>query len=160
MWVDSHSHLYLRQFDEDRSAVMQRAHEAEIRHIFLPDIDSTTSSRVDQLVSEYPEVCHKMSGLHPCSVKDNVTYELDHVRRRLFEDEDVVALGEVGLDYYWDKSYVEEQKDAFERQIEWARELDLPIIIHSRDSLDDTISTIEKLSRGDLRGSAERLRCG
>ncbi|MDX1685618.1 MAG: TatD family hydrolase [Saprospiraceae bacterium] len=152
MWIDTHCHLYLKQFDEDREEMVKRAISNDVRHMFLPDIDSSTTGRLDDLISSYPANCHRISGLHPCSVKDNYEDELAHVQERLFGREDVVAVGETGLDYYWDKSHIDEQQRAFERQIEWARELELPIIIHSRDSLDETIGTIEKMTRGDLRG--------
>lgn len=150
MWIDTHAHLYLDQFAEDRDLMMKRALDAGVEHFFLPDIDKRTTDSLDDLVASYKGHCHPMSGLHPCSVKENYEEELRHVRERL--DQGMVAVGEVGLDYYWDTSFVDQQQDAFERQIEWARELDLPIIIHSRDSLDDTIGTIERMSKGDLKG--------
>lgn len=151
MWIDTHAHLYLDKFDEDRMEMIDRAVDARVGHVFLPDIDSGTSDDLDALVEQCPQ-CHVMSGLHPCSVKKGYKAELEHVFHRLETLSDIVGVGEVGLDYYGDKTHVNEQQEAFEIQIEWARERSLPIIIHSRDSLDDTISTIEKKTRGDLTG--------
>jgi TatD DNase family protein len=151
MWIDTHAHIYLEQFNEDRPQLIKRALELGVERIYLPDIDSKTTDSLWSLVAKYPDVCFGMTGLHPCSVKETVDVELEHVHRVL-ESGKAVAVGEVGLDYYWDKTHIDLQKSAFKQQIEWARDRDLPIVIHSRDSLDDTIGVIEELSRGDLRG--------
>ena len=151
MWTDTHAHLYLEQYKDDRSQMIERALLAKISGIYLPDIDSRTSAALWTMVDEYPGLCYGMAGLHPCSVNDSVEIELEHVFKTLQEGRPV-AVGEVGLDYYWDKTYIDLQQKAFRRQIEWARDMDLPIIIHSRESLEDTISTIEEMNKGDLRG--------
>ena len=150
-WIDTHAHLYLEQFNEDRDQVVARCRERGVHRVCLPDIDSSTTQRLRKMVDDYPGFAFGMSGLHPCSVHENVKEQLEHVKSQLGAVPQI-AVGEIGLDYYWDKSFIEDQKKAYRVQIEWARELDLPIIIHSRDSLEDTISIIEELSRGDLRG--------
>lgn len=150
-WIDTHAHLYLRQFDEDRDELMANCLKKGVNRICLPDIDSTTTESLREMVRDFPDFAFSMSGLHPCSVKEDVKDQLSHVRTQLTTFPQI-AVGEIGLDYYWDKTYVEDQKKAYRLQIEWARELNLPVIIHSRDSLDDTIAIIEELSRGDLSG--------
>ena len=150
-WIDTHAHLYLKQFDDDRDEVVARCRERGVHRVCLPDIDNSTTQSLRKMVNDHPDFAYGMSGLHPCSVHEDVKEQLEHVRTQLTTVPQI-ALGEIGLDYYWDKTFVEDQKMAYRVQIEWAREMDLPIIIHSRDSLDDTISIIEELSRGDLRG--------
>lgn len=151
MWIDTHAHLYLPQFDDDRDQVMEDLKGHGVDAVYLPDIDSSTSDALDRVIRDFP-FCRPMTGLHPCSVKEDVEKELAHVKDRLECVDGLAALGEIGLDYYWDKSYIDAQQKAFELQVEWARERQLPVVIHSRDSLEDTISTIERLSKGDITG--------
>ena len=122
-----------------------------VEKVCLPDIDRSTTDRLDELVARFPGWAYAMTGLHPCSVKDNYKTEIAHIQEQL-ANKPVIAIGEIGLDYYWDKTFVKEQNLAFREQVELARAHSLPIVIHSRDSLDDTISTIEELTKGDLRG--------
>jgi len=150
-WIDTHSHLYLQQFDDDRDEMMKRCKENGVDHIFLPDIDASTTDSLWKLVDQYPNTCFGMSGLHPCSVNENYREQLEHVSK-IAREKPIVAIGEIGLDYYWDKTYVEQQKLAYRAQIEMALELDLPIIIHSRDSLDDTIGMVEDFADPRLKG--------
>ncbi|NND06639.1 MAG: TatD family hydrolase [Saprospiraceae bacterium] len=149
--IDTHAHLYLEQFDDDRAEVMDRAQTAGVQQILLPNIDSKTVAAMHALVSAYPDRCKAMMGLHPCSVDKDVDRELVVVEQHLSQ-RPYVAVGEIGLDYYWDKTHIEEQKEAFRVQTKWAHSLALPIVIHSRDSIDDILEELEKLALPGLRG--------
>ena len=151
MFIDTHAHLYLDKFNEDIDQIMINARSSGVSKIYLPNIDSSTTKALLELSNAYPNECIPMMGLHPCSVKENYKEELDHVREML-DSQSFVAVGEIGLDYYWDKSFIEIQKEAYIKQIEWAKELGKPIVIHSRDSLDDTIAIAEKMQDGNLTG--------
>lgn len=150
-FIDSHTHIYLPEFDADRAAMIDRAVEAGVEKMLLPAIDSATYERQLKVEADYPDRCLSMMGLHPCSAKENVEMELAIVRKHL-EQRSFVAVGEIGLDLYWDKDHLNEQYLAFERQIEWALEFDLPIVIHSRESMDRCIEVVKKHQRGNLRG--------
>ena len=119
--------------------------------MFLPAIDSSTHPKQLEVEAEFPDRCISMMGLHPCSAKENVEEELLIVRRYL-EQRPFVAVGEIGLDLYWDKTHLDQQYLAFERQVEWALEFDLPIVIHSRESMDRCIEVVKKFQNGKLRG--------
>ena len=149
--IDSHTHLYLEQFDEDRAELISKAGEFGIDRFLLPHIDSETTQAMYDLVKQYPDKCFPMMGLHPCSVKENFEEELALVKELLFSKEHV-AVGEIGLDHYWDKTFVDQQRDAFIRQIHWANELDLPIVIHSRETIDLLIEVLEKEAIEGLKG--------
>ncbi|MBT8233152.1 MAG: TatD family hydrolase [Saprospiraceae bacterium] len=151
MYIDSHAHLYLEQFDEDIDVVINTAIKSEVKRIFLPNIDSTTIDRLHNLEASYPDNCFAMMGLHPCSVKENFETELSIVKHNLSQRK-YYGIGETGIDLYWDKTFREEQIYSFEQQIAWAKEFDLPVIIHSRDSLDLTIEIIAKHQDGKLKG--------
>ncbi|NNE15125.1 MAG: TatD family hydrolase [Saprospiraceae bacterium] len=151
MYIDSHAHLYLEQFDEDIDVVINTAIKSEVKRIFLPNIDSTTIERLHNLEASYPDNCFAMMGLHPCSVKENFETELSIVKHNLSQRK-YYGIGETGIDLYWDKTFREEQIYSFEQQIVWAKEFDLPVIIHSRDSLDLTIEIIAKHQDGKLKG--------
>ena len=149
--IDTHTHLYAAQFDEDQKAMMERAFEVGVQQFFLPNIDSESIEPMLKLEAEYPGRCFAMMGLHPCSVKENYREELELVKkwldRRAFS-----AVGEIGLDLYWDKTYVEEQKEAFRIQIEWAKSLGIPIVIHTRDAMDMAIEIVEEHKDEQLEG--------
>lgn len=134
--VDSHSHLFLEEFSEDLPQVMERAREAGVTHIFMPNIDSTTVAPLLKVCSDYEGFCYPMAGLHPTSVNAGYERELELVRRQLETERKYVAVGEIGMDLYWDKTFVAEQQIAFERQIRWALEFRLPVVIHSREAFD------------------------
>lgn len=141
--IDTHCHLYLPEFDADREAMLQRAEEAGVTKFFLPNIDSGSVESMNLLVTRHPETCLRMMGLHPCSVKENWSDEISIIENWLFNPSyQWYGIGETGLDYYWDKSFVPQQKKNFQQHIEWAKQLRLPIIIHSRDALDDCIEMI------------------
>ena len=136
MLVDSHSHLFLEEFADDLPQVMQRAREAGVTHIFMPNIDSTTIESLLSVCAAYKEFCFPMIGLHPTSVNENYKKELDIVAGQLASSNGYVAIGEIGLDLYWDKTFLREQLLAFEKQVEWALEYHLPIVIHTREAFD------------------------
>ncbi|HMR42299.1 MAG TPA: TatD family hydrolase [Saprospiraceae bacterium] len=152
MLIDTHAHLYAAQFDEDRDEMMERAISAGVRKFFLPNIDSGSITGMLDLEKKYPGHCFAMMGLHPCSVNENYESELALVRSWL-EKRSFSAVGEIGIDLYWDKTFVEEQKDTFLRQVTWAQEFDLPIVIHSRESIDLILDLLENLAnKNKLRG--------
>lgn len=151
MFIDSHAHLYLPQFEEDIDEVIQRAIDSNVQKIFLPNIDSSTTEAMYALSDKYPEVCYPMMGLHPCSVKENYKEELAHIKE-IKETRKIYGVGELGVDLYWDKTFEKEQIIAFQTQIEWAIEWKLPIIIHSRDALHLTIDIVENMKHPDLTG--------
>ena len=149
--IDTHCHLYVKTFRSDIAQVIERAEDEGIFRFYLPAIDSEEIPAMLELESKYPGKCKAMMGLHPCSVKDNYREELaivaDWLGKRAF-----AAVGEIGLDYYWDKTHVDQQKQAFHEQIGWALQYKLPIVIHSRESMDDCISIVQEHQRGDLGG--------
>ena len=149
--IDTHSHIYLPDFDEDRQLMMERAENEGIRTILMPAIDAGTHEKMIAREMESKGKHLSMMGLHPCSVRDNYEMELGTVRKYL-EERKFVAIGEIGLDFYWDLSFKEQQVEAFQKQISWALELDLPIVIHSRNSIDECIRVVEENQDGRLRG--------
>ena len=151
MFIDTHAHLYLEHFKEDIDFVVELTRESGVEHVYLPNVDSETTGELLNLVECYPDMMHPMMGIHPCSIKENYLDELRHAEEELGKG-NYIAIGEIGIDLYWEKTFHKEQKKAFERQIEWSRDLGLPFVIHSRESLDETISTVEKLQKGDLKG--------
>lgn len=149
--IDTHTHLYLDDFKADIEEVISRARNAGVEKFYLPNIDSSFIDDLLKLEQQFPGECIGMMGLHPCSVKENVADELKLVEEWL-KKRPFAAVGEIGLDYHWDKTFVAEQKDAFRLQIKWAQELNLPIVIHSRDSMQDCIDLVREHQNGKLRG--------
>jgi TatD DNase family protein len=149
--IDTHAHLYLEEFSSDQEAVVKNAQEEGVTRIYMPNIDAESIDPMLEMERKYPGYCIPMMGLHPCYVHKEAATPLKMIEEWL-EKRKFAAIGEVGLDYYWDKTNAEEQKLAFERQVQWAQELDLPIIIHSRKSLDDCIAIIKKYQNGKLKG--------
>jgi len=151
-FIDTHSHLYSSQFDEDRTQSINEAISAGVSTILLPNISSKYTKGMLELCDEFPENCFAMIGLHPCDVnEDNIEAELLHVEQELAKGK-YIAVGEIGLDLYWDKTKLEIQKKAFINQIELAKKHKLPIAIHVRDSFAEAIEIIEKLNDENLRG--------
>lgn len=144
--VDTHTHLFLEEFDEDRDQVVKNSLDAGVTKLILPNIDSTSIKPLDKMVSDYPGTCYGAMGLHPSSVKENFRDELAVIKERLYAG-DYVAVGEIGIDLYWDKTFIEEQIIAFEEQIEWALDLELPIIIHARDSFPEIFESLNKFDK-------------
>lgn len=149
--IDTHTHLYLDRFDEDRSEMIERAMEKGVKRFYLPNIDSSSIESMLKLEAEYPLECFAMMGLHPCSVKENVEEELEIVKKWL-NQRPFCAVGEIGLDFFWDKTFFEQQKMAFKTQIQWAKDLDLPIVIHSRDSTQEVIEILREVQDDKLKG--------
>jgi len=149
--IDTHTHLYSSQFGEDRAEMIARAKEVGVEKVFLPNIDSSTIDEMLQLEKDYPDFCYPMMGLHPTSVKEDYQEELAIVKKYLFERK-FVAVGEIGVDLYWDKTFKEQQIEAFLAQAKWAEELDIPIIIHARNSLDILIELVKEIKGPKVRG--------
>ena len=149
--IETHAHIYLPQFNEDLDEVIERAKESGIQKIFMPNIDSSSVDDMLELENRYPGYCFPMMGLHPCSVKEDFEKELKIVEEWLSK-RTFAAVGEMGTDLYWDKSFFEQQKEAFTIQCGWAVQYDSPIVIHCRESIDETIDLLEKLSPNHPRG--------
>lgn len=150
-FIDTHAHLYVKQFDEDRKEMLERARSQQITRFYLPNIDSTSIDAMLELEAAYPEDCFAMMGVHPCSIKADYKEELK-IAENWLKKRPFVAVGEIGIDLYWDKTFVKEQQEAFRIQINWARELGIPFVIHSRDSLDMTIDIVGAEQDGNLKG--------
>lgn len=157
--IDTHSHLFVEEFDADRAEVMRRAQEAGITHIVMPNIDAASVAPMLQVCAEYPDLCYPTIGLHPTEVKEDYRQVLTAMKAQL--DASVrgeashapfIAIGEVGLDLYWDSTYKQEQQAALEEQIGWALEYDLPIIIHSREAFAELYELFSKYKGTPLRG--------
>jgi len=149
--TDTHTHLYSSQFDEDRSEMMQRALDAGVSRFFIPAIDSSYTESMLDLEKNYPKNVFIMMGLHPTSVKENYKEELDLVKQWLGQRK-FYAVGEIGIDLYWDKTFLQQQQDAFKTQIEWAKENNLPIVIHCRDAFDEVFEVLEDVNDDKLHG--------
>lgn len=151
MITDTHTHLYSEQFDEDRSEMIARAKEAGVSRFYIPAIDSSYTQRMYQLEKAYPHDIFLMMGLHPTSVKDNFKDELAHIEAQLAQ-RDFYAIGEIGIDLYWDKSFLAQQQEAFTTQIRWAKEKKWPIVIHCRDAFDEVFEVLAAEKDANLRG--------
>ena len=149
--TDTHAHLYSESFDEDRSEMIHRALEKGIERFFLPAIDSTYTASMKELREQFPENIFLMTGLHPTHVKEDFETELAHVEEEL-NSGDYIAVGEIGMDLYWDKTFAKEQVEAFQRQTSWAYERELPIIIHCRDAFDEIFEVIEGMPYQKFNG--------
>ncbi|HEX2846258.1 MAG TPA: TatD family hydrolase [Chitinophagaceae bacterium] len=149
--IDTHAHLYSNQFNNDRPAMLQRAREAGLSKVLLPAIDSESHENMLKLEEENPGFCLAMMGLHPCSVKEDYEQELkiaeEYLAGRAF-----IGVGEIGLDFYWDLTFKEQQFKAFHRQVEWALHYGLPIAIHSRNANDECIQVVREHQKGSLKG--------
>lgn len=143
MFIDTHSHIYEEEFREDRAATVQRALEANVKYIVLPDIDSESRGRMLALEAQYPDMMFPLAGLHPTSVHENYREELTQVEKQL-GTHTFYGIGECGIDLYWDKSTYKEQVKAFEHQLGLAKDMNFPIIIHSRESLPEIFQVLKK----------------
>ena len=150
--IDTHAHLYAEEFEEDRGDMLQRAKDAGIKAILLPNIDSSSIAPMEKLASQHPS-CIQMMGLHPSYVKENWEEELEIVQNKLYENpKQYCAVGEIGMDLYWDKTFVEEQKEVFRRQVKLAKELNLPIAIHVRKAFDELFEILDQEWTPALKG--------
>ena len=150
-FVDTHCHLYAKEFEHDVAEVLKRSEATGVEKFYLPAIDSSTLQAMLELEKKFPGKCIAMAGLHPCSVKENYKEEL-HIIEALLEKRKFAAIGETGLDFYWDKSFEKDQYNAFHAQVEWALHYDLPIVIHSRQSMQESISVVREHQKGELKG--------
>ncbi len=150
LMIDTHSHLYSRKFQEDLPAVIARAREV-LSHVFLPNIDIPSIAEMNALADRDRAFFKPMMGLHPCSVKEDWQAVLEQMEGE-WDKGGYVGVGECGLDYYWDKTFVPAQKEALRQQIAWAKAKQLPLILHCRDSMDDVIELVREGQDGRLRG--------
>ena len=151
IFIDTHCHLYAEDFANDILEVMQRADYEGVKKFYLPAIDSASFPALIDLEKKFPGKCIPMAGLHPCSVKENYKEELKFVEKNLSEA-GFAAVGEIGLDFYWDRSFEKEQYEVMHQQVEWALHYDIPIVIHSRDSIQQTIGLVKEHQKGKLKG--------
>lgn len=140
--TDTHTHLFAEEFDSDRNAMIERAISAGVKKFFLPNIDSTSIAGMLALEKQFPDNCFAMMGLHPCSVNEKYEEELKIVED-WFSKRKFSAVGEIGMDYHWDKTFVPQQKDAFSRQIDLAKKYNRPVVIHQRECFDDVLAVVE-----------------
>lgn len=151
MITDTHTHLYSEQFDEDRNEMIQRAKDVGVTRFFIPAIDSSYSDSMFDLEGKYPNDVFLMMGLHPTSVKENYKEELAHVKKWI-DKRSFYAIGEIGIDLYWDQSFLTQQQESFRTQIQWAKEKKLPIVIHCRDAFDEIFEVLETEKGDNLFG--------
>ena len=151
MITDTHTHLYSSQFAEDQKEMMQRAKDAGVSRFFIPAIDSSYTENMLKLEENFPDDVFLMMGLHPTYVKENYLEELAHVKEWI-DKRNFYAIGEIGIDLYWDKTFLVQQQEAFKTQIKWAKEKKLPIVIHCRDAFDEIFEVLEAEKGNDLRG--------
>lgn len=151
MFVDTHTHLFTDAFDEDRDVVVKRAIDAGVERLLLPNIDVASIDPMHALEARFPENCFAMMGLHPSSVDAEWEQSLEIVKKHLFQRK-YIAVGEIGMDLYWDKTYVAEQREAFSRQVKWAKELKIPIAIHAREAFDEIFEVLDQLNDASLTG--------
>lgn len=149
--IDTHTHLFTKNFDNDLDAVIQRAKDAGVGLMLLPDIDSESTERMKSVCERFPALVKPMMGIHPCSVTKDYKNQLAVVKAELNQG-GYVAVGEIGLDLHWDKEYLPVQIAAFEQQMDWAKEMKLPVAVHCRDAYDEVIDSITKVQDGTLTG--------
>ncbi len=150
-YIDTHAHIYAEEFKKELPDVLQRCEEQSVKKIYMPNVDHRSIDEMLEVEHRWPELCHAMMGLHPCSVKKDFQRELyiveDWLSKRKFS-----AIGEIGTDLYWDQSFWEQQKEALGIQVGWAKKYRLPIVLHCRESLDQTIEMLEQFQDGNLTG--------
>jgi len=149
--TDTHTHLYYERDAGKRKLLMQRCLDNQVERLFLPNVDSDSISMVAELVSEYPQHCFTMLGLHPCDVKERYKTELELIKQAIVKTK-IYAIGEIGIDLYWDKTTLAIQQEAFRMQISWAKELGLPIVIHCRDAFDEVYELLLSERDDKFRG--------
>jgi TatD DNase family protein len=153
MFIDTHTHLYAEEFKDDRKEVVEKAIKSGIEKLLLPNIDVESIEGMHQLVEQYPENCYAMMGLHPGYVKEDWETQLKTIEENLFaQPEKYIAIGEIGMDLYWDKTFQEQQALVFRKQVEWAKALKLPIVIHARDAFDEIFEILDEINTPELSG--------
>jgi len=150
-WTDTHAHIYSKDFNEDRTEILRQCDDSDIKRIYMPNVDHTSIDDMLELEQRHPQQCFAMMGLHPCSVKKDFESELYQVEEWLSKRK-FTAVGEMGTDLYWDKTYWNQQQEAFKIQVGWAKKYRLPVVIHCRESIDETIELLEPLLDGQLTG--------
>jgi len=150
-YIDTHTHLYLPEFDTDRDEIVSRAVGNGIVKMLLPNIDIHSVDQMLSAVNRYAGICYPMTGLHPTSVKTDYLLQLDKLEQ-LFDEHKFIAIGEIGIDLFWDKSFLAEQIISFRRQIAFAQEKGLPVVIHSRDAFPEVFSVLDEFKGKSLRG--------
>jgi TatD DNase family protein len=140
--TDTHTHLYYERDEQKQTELMQRCFDAQVQRLFLPNVDVASIAMIDELVQRYPEHCFAMAGLHPCDVKEDHVSLLATIKQSI-SGRKIVAIGEIGIDLYWDKTTLDIQVSAFKAQIAWAKTLGLPIVIHCREAFDEVFSVLE-----------------
>jgi TatD DNase family protein len=150
-FVDTHSHMYMPQFDEDLTEALERSFQAGVDKIILPNVDAESIDANTSLARDYPENCFSLIGLHPTYVKDNFDAELKLIFSAL-EKKEHVGVGEIGIDLYWDKTYFEEQKEAFRQQVSYALNNDLPFVVHARDSFSEIMTELDAMNAPSYKG--------
>ncbi len=151
IFIDTHTHLYLNAFDKDLPEVIENAVKKGVRYMLLPNIDSDSTEKLLKICNTYPDNCIPMLGLHPTSVKSNFIEELKNLKKYL-SNNTFCAIGEIGIDLYWDKTFFKEQVEAMMFQMYWAREYDLPIVIHSRNSFNEVFKVLNDSKFPGMRG--------
>ncbi|MCW3807270.1 TatD family hydrolase [Plebeiibacterium marinum] len=149
--IDTHSHIYLEQFDDDRDEMIRRAFEAGLEKILMPNIDVESIKAMMDLHDKYPENCIPMMGLHPTSVGEGYQKQLDEMFGQL-QKHRFCAIGEIGIDLYWDKTYLSQQLEAFRIQLNWAKEFELPVVIHARDAFDEIFQVLDGMDMQGITG--------
>ena len=149
--TDTHTHLYYETDLEKQSQLMERCFAFNINRLFLPNVDAKSIAMIDDLVKRYPNNCFAMAGLHPCDVKEDFQEQLAIIYSSI-ADRKIYAIGEIGIDLYWDKSTLAIQQDAFKQQINWAKELGLPFVIHCREAFDEVFEVLDELKDAKMRG--------
>ncbi|CAN5331157.1 TatD family hydrolase [soil metagenome] len=151
MFIDTHTHLYLDDFKNDIDHIIDKAISEGVTKFYLPAIDSTVTDSLLSIENKYPGICFAMAGLHPCSVKENFEEELQHVQS-LLKQRKFVAIGEIGIDLYWDKTFLKQQTEVFEIQMQLALDHSIPIVIHSRNAMGECIDAVKPFSDKGLKG--------
>jgi len=149
--TDTHTHLYYETDLQKRAGLVERCINNNVERLFLPNVDAASVPKVFALTEAYPDMCYPMLGLHPCSVKDGWEDELNTIKQAI-DQHKIFAVGEIGIDLYWDKTTLDEQVKAFKTQIAWAKELKLPIVIHCRDAFNEVFEVLQREQDEDLRG--------
>ena len=150
--IDTHSHIFEPEFSEDLPEIIFRAREVGVTHIFMPNIDDTTVDAMLDVCRRYPDYCYPMLGFHPTSVDADALPKVSRMKDLLTEGHPYIAIGEVGLDLYWDKTWLKEQQQVLEEQIQWALEWDLPVVLHCRDAFPELFNLLEPYKNTPLTG--------
>ena len=150
--IDTHSHLFVEEFIEDLAEVVARAREVGVTKVFMPNIDDTTINDMLEVWKRYPDYCYPMLGFHPTSVDAEAMTKVKAMKRLLVNGHPYIAIGEVGLDLYWDKTYLKEQQQVLDEQIQWALEWDLPLVLHCRDAFPELFEVLRPYQRTSLKG--------